>query len=248
MLDAHAHVSFKKFNRDRDKVLERCRRAGVGVVDCAVTEATLERSLGLSSSYDFVYTTAGVHPRRAGRLTRLELEAILRGIERSVEHLVAIGEAGLDYHLDRENAERQEEVFRAVASLAREYSMPLVVHARGAEEEALHVLLELEVENALFHCYGGSLETAMKILENGYAISLATNLCFSEHHQRLALTLPIESLLLETDSPYLSPVKGRRNEPVFVLKSVEKLAELRSMSARRISALTDRNARRFYGI
>ncbi len=248
MLDAHAHISFKKFNRDREEVLERCRRAGVGVVDCAVTRATLERSIELSSSYDFVHSTAGVHPYKVARLERRELEALLDCIERSVEHLAALGEAGLDYHLDAESAEEQGEVFRAVASLAREYSMPLVVHARGAEDEALHVLLELDVEKALFHCYGGSLETAMRIIESGYAVSLATNLCFSEYHQELARALPLESLLLETDSPYLSPFKGRRNEPVFILKSVEKLAEIKGITKREVAKVVTRNARRFYGI
>ncbi len=248
MLDAHAHISFKKFNRDREEVLERCRHANVGVVDCAVTRVTLERSLQLSASYDFVYTTAGVHPYKVARLGRAELEELLRSIEASVGHLVAIGEAGLDYYLDAESAERQKEVFKSIATLAKEHALPLVVHAREAEEEALSVLQEMEVERALFHCYGGALETAKRILESGYLISLATNLCFSEHVQRLARALPLEKLLLETDSPYLSPFKGRRNEPVFVLESVRKLAEIKGISERKVAEAVERNARRFYGI
>ncbi|WP_457554469.1 TatD family hydrolase [Candidatus Pyrohabitans sp.] len=248
MLDAHAHVSFKKFNRDRAQVLERCRLAGVGVVDCAVTLSTLERSLELSSSYGFVYSSAGVHPYKVGRLSGVQLHELLRSIEESVEQLVAIGEAGLDYYLDAGSAELQREVFKSVATLAKEHALPLVVHARGAEEEALHLLLELEVERALFHCYGGDRSTALKILESGYYISLATNLCFSEHHAKLARELPVEKILLETDSPYLSPFRGRRNEPVFVLEAVRRLAGIKGVSERKIAEAVERNARRFYGI
>jgi|Deesub1362B_J571_1020462.scaffolds.fasta_scaffold22795_1 TatD DNase family protein len=249
MLDAHAHLSFKKFNRDREEVIARCRRARLSVVDCAVTQATLAKSLELSQRYEFIYTTAGIHPYKAAKMERSAVEAMLERIEKSIDQLVALGEAGLDYHLDRENVQRQKEVFEAVATLAKEHSLPLVVHAREAEEEALRMLLNLEVEKALFHCYGGSVETAMRILESGYSISLATNLCFSEHQQRLARALPLESIILETDSPYLSPIKGeKRNQPVFIFASVETLAELKGASEEKVRSTASANARRFYGI
>ncbi|WP_456474248.1 TatD family hydrolase, partial [Candidatus Pyrohabitans sp.] len=244
MIDAHAHISFKKFNPDREEVIARCARLKLSVVDCAVTPTTLERSLELSSRYGFVYSTTGIHPYRAAKMDQSTANAMLESIERNIEELTGLGEAGLDYHLDRENTQRQREIFESIALIAKEYSLPLVVHAREAEEEALNLLLSLGVEKAMFHCYGGSVEVAQKILESGYSISLATNLCYSEHHQRLAEALPLESIMLETDSPYLSPIKQeKRNQPVFIFESVEKLAHLKGVGKEKVISAATANAR-----
>ncbi len=246
MFDAHCHISFKKFNRDREEVIARARDKGISIVDSAVSASTALRSLELSSLHENLYTSIGVHPYKAPSMPEERIKEIKRIISDS--EIVAVGEIGLDYHLDS-NREKQEELFREFLSLARELSLPVVVHCREAEKKALEILLELEVKKALFHCYSGSTELAESILKEGYSLSLATNLCYSEHHRKLAEALPLESIILETDSPYLSPLKDiKRNEPVHIEESIKVLQELKGIPEKKIAEITERNARRFYGL
>ncbi len=175
---------------------------------------------------------------------------IIEGIKKiaSGGDIVAVGEIGLDYHL-KHKSEKQESVFREFLSLALELSLPAVIHCRDAEKEAFEILLELDVEKALFHCYSGSISLAERILEGGYSISLATNLCYSKHHRKLAESLPLKSIILETDSPYLSPVKQiKRNEPAFIEESVKVIEEIKGEDNKKIKKSTKRNTGRFYAI
>ncbi|GCC10606.1 putative deoxyribonuclease YcfH [archaeon] len=246
MLDAHCHISFKKFNSDREEVIARAASLGISMVDSAVSVYTALRSLELSSIYDNIYTSIGVHPYRAPSVPR----DIIEGIKKiaSGGDVVAIGEIGLDYHL-KHKSEKQESVFREFLSLALELSLPAVIHCRDAEKEAFEILLELDVEKALFHCYSGSISLAERILEGGYSISLATNLSYSKHHRKLAESLPLKSIILETDSPYLSPVKQiKRNEPAFIEESVKVIEEIKGEDNKKIKKITKRNTGRFYAI
>ncbi|GBE54220.1 MAG TPA: TatD family deoxyribonuclease [Euryarchaeota archaeon] len=246
MLDAHCHISFKKFNRDREEVIARAAGLGISMVDSAVSVYTALRSLELSSIYDNIHTSIGVHPYRAPSMPRDIIEEIKKIA--SGGDIVAVGEIGLDYHL-KHKGEKQESVFREFLSLAVELSLPAVIHCREAEKEAFEILLELEVEKALFHCYSGSISLAERILEEGYSISLATNLCYSGHQRKLAESLPIKSIILETDSPYLSPVKQiKRNEPAFIEESVKVIEEIKGEDNRKIKEITERNTGKFYAI
>jgi TatD DNase family protein len=127
--------------------------------------------------------------------------------------------------------------------------MPLVVHARDAEKKALEMSREFEgIPKIIFHCYGGDLETAQQIMDEGHLISLSTLVCFSTHHQELARELPLSHLLTETDSPYLSPFKGKVNEPSFVEETVKTIANLKLMDVEEVASITEKNAQEVFRI
>ncbi len=243
MIDSHCHVSFKSFNKDREKVVERALSRGVKIVDCAVTPVTAERSLDLSQRYTEVYTTVGVHPCRVG-MGRELIEELKRIIGKGSP--IAVGEIGLDANCP---SQKQEEVFVDFLEIADELSMPAVLHCRGAEERCFELVSERGLEKVLFHCYSGSIELMHKIVEVGYFISIATNVIYSEKAKAIAREIPASSLLLETDSPYLSPFKEvKRNEPAFVIEALKEVALLRGISEKKLEAQIERNAKKFYGI
>ncbi|MEK6977633.1 MAG: TatD family hydrolase, partial [Candidatus Hydrothermarchaeota archaeon] len=216
------------------------------VVDCGATLATMERSLDLSTRYEgFVHSTLGLHPSSPFD------PAVFEYIEKSIDKIVALGETGLDYHYARSDGERraQLETFGKFVELAREYDLPLVIHSREAEGAVLEYLLERGVERAVFHCFSGPLEVAVRAVGAGYKISLATNICYSESHRLLVEEIGLEHLLLETDAPYLSPLREcRRNEPAFLVHSVAKVAEAKGVAKEEIARAVGRNARSFFGL
>lgn len=251
MIDAHCHLSFKKFNSDREEVIERSGEGLEAIIDCAVTEGTITRSLEMSERYDIIHSTLGIHPFKAGRMTQENVDVLRRLIEDNLDKIVALGEAGLEYFHTEDPGEhrRQKEIFQVMIDMAREHDMPLVIHARNAEREALDLVSKAALEKVLFHCYGGDLETAERIVENGYKVSLATNLCYSENHQALVEELPLDLILLETDSPYLSPIKDmKRNEPLNVMESVRVVANIKDAPEGDVERVTARNTRGFYGL
>jgi TatD DNase family protein len=184
-------------------------------------------------------------------MAQVEVDGVLDLIVGNTDRAVALGETGLEfYHTDDAGERgRQEEVFSRFIDMARELEMPLVVHARQAEERALGMVVTGGVEKALFHCFGGDVETAKAVLDAGYNISFATNLCFSEHHQDILRTVGLDGVLLETDSPYLSPKKEtKRNEPAFIFDLVETVAGITDLPPEEVEEITTRNAKEFYGI
>lgn len=246
MLDAHCHLSFKAFNRDRDEVVARAMEVLEGVIDCGATLATMERSLELSAQYvGFIHSTLGLQPSSPFD------PAVFEYIEKNIDKIVALGETGLDYHYAKSEGERmaQLETFSMFIALAKEHDLPLVIHSREAEGAVLEYLLSQRVERVLFHCFSGPLEVALRAVEAGYKISLATNICYSESHGPLVEGIGLEHLLLETDAPYLSPLKEqRRNEPALVVHGVAKVAEVKGVARGEVERAAGRNARAFFGI
>jgi len=209
------------------------------------------RTLKLAEEYkNFLYPTLGFHPLNASKSDESVIKQVLTEIESAIGDAVALGETGLDFNrLDNEMVKnRQIKLFETFLKLSIEYQLPLVIHAREAEQRALEMVKKYSsIPQVAFHCYGGDLETAQKIIDEGYLISLSTIVCFSEHHQLLASKIPLSNLLTETDSPYLSPFKGQRNEPSFVKETVKTIADVKSTSIEEVSKITESNARRIFG-
>jgi TatD DNase family protein len=247
-IDSHCHLDFKQFNKDREEVIKRARDSGVvQMINSGVDFSTNRRSLELAENFDFIYATLGLSPNSLDELKEPELKALLAQIAENAGKAVGIGEAGLDYYRCKESAirERQFRVFGQVIDLADSAGLPLVIHSRDAEQKALDMVKDLE--KVVFHCYGGSLGTMKEALDRGFYISLATNLCRSAHHQILARNVSLDHLLVETDSPFLSPRHGR-NEPANVLDSIDLIARIREMQPSDIAKITADNARRIFGL
>lgn len=248
IIDSHCHLDFPKFNRDREDTILRAREAGVvGMVNSGISLKGNSMSLKLAEKHEDIHATLGLSPDIGREGQDKEINAILAQIEANAENAAGIGEAGLDFKDCKTNEERERQVatFEKVIELAKDLDKPLVVHARLAEAEVLKLVRD--VDTVIYHCYSGPVETMEEITDMGYYISLATLVCFSEHHQVLAETVPLENLLLETDSPFLSSRKGR-NEPAFIADSIPVIAQLKDMEPAEVAKVATENACRAFNI
>lgn len=252
MIDAHCHVDFKEFNKTREAVMGRAQQKLKAIINSGASLGGNRRTLQMARDYpEFLYPSLGFHPHYAPKADRSVIEEVLKEIKLNLHHAVALGETGLDFHdlKSQEDRNKQEKLFRTFLDMASQEEMPLIVHARDAEKKALEMSEGYEgIPKIIFHCYGGDLETAQLIMDGGHLISLSTLVCFSTHHQELARELPLSHLLTETDSPYLSPFKGQRNEPAFVEETVKTIANMKSMDVKEVAAVTEKNARQVFGI
>lgn len=248
MIDTHAHLD--AFDAPTE-VVERAREAGVTrVVTVGTTVESCRASLALCEQHDGVFAALGLHPHEAGNVGPGELDELRELLAHP--KAVAVGEAGLDYFRDLAPRERQAESFRAQAELAVELGKPLVVHTRAADEDTVAALRELpEGTPVVLHCFSsaGLLEPA---LEHGWHVSFAGNLTYPKAPELrwAAARVPAGRLLLETDSPYLAPqaVRGRRNEPAYVVHTLAVAAETRGEAVDALEAQVEANAAALFGL
>lgn len=251
LFDTHAHLIDGRYDEDREKLIRELPSNGIAyMIECAASEEDSIRAAALAREHSFIYAAVGVHPHSAkewGPKTKEVLKTLT-----TQRKVVAIGEAGLDYHYDFSPRDIQKEVFRKQIELSIEVNLPLIIHTREATKDTLDIIFEYPEAKCLFHCYSGSVETAERLLEKGYYLALGGTVTFknAKKTQEVAKVVPISHLVIETDSPYLAPTphRGERNTPAYVRYVAEKIAELRGVDAEEIAAQTTENAKRFFGI
>jgi len=252
MIDTHCHLDFDPFNEDREETIKRAKEKLTAVINSGTSLEGNKVVLKLANQHSkFIYPTFGFHPVSSGKVTGGDLKLAIEHMKNHLDDILAIGEVGMDYFYVKDKVERarQNEIFTQFVDLANEYEVPLLIHARDCEKKAFNIVKEYDnIPSVIFHCYSGSLKTAKKIVENGYYTSFATMLCYSKHHQELAMEIPIENILTETDSPYLASKRGDRNEPVNVALVVEKLAEIKEESFDTIDKITEKTAKKVFSI
>jgi TatD DNase family protein len=265
-IDSHAHLDGKQFATDREEVIARAREAGVETM-VAIGNGdgppTLDAGVQLADQYPFMYATIGIHPHEA----RLADEAAYAEMARIARHpkVIAWGEIGLDYFYDHSPRDIQKEVFARQMELAAAAKLPIVIHCRpsGSNENAnndawddcLGMIQDQWAPKGLggiLHCFTGNWPHARRALDMGFLISFAGNITFPKAQQirDAALEVPLDRMLIETDSPYLAPVphRGKRNEPAFVKETARKLGELRGLSMEAIGEQTSANFYKFFKI
>jgi TatD DNase family protein len=251
MIDAHCHLYSDKYDNDLENVIQRAKKCLSAVVISAVDSESFEKSLIMRRLHpDFVYVTAGIHPRKTAELSNENRRQLWQAISRSRDEIVAVGEVGPDFYHVRDPSKRRQQllVLEEALSKAEQWGLPLVIHARSAEEAALEVVSQSRIP-VMFHCFAGSREIARKITANGFYISFSAILLASPELQKTAASIPQELILTETDSPALSPLPDKtRNEPVFVEKIVSCLAKQLKCTLELAAKITEENARRFYGL
>lgn len=252
-LDSHAHLADPAFDPDRDAVIARARTAGaVGVVAIGESLAAAARARGLSSAHPgFVWFTAGVHPHDAASFDPVHDPGAIRAEVSS--GAVAIGECGLDYHYDHSPRTLQRRAFAAQLAIAGETGRPVVVHTRDAEDDTTAMVREAGIAGigGVLHCFTGSHALARAALESGWYISFSGIVTFKKWtDDALVRLVPGDRLLVESDSPYLAPVpdRGKRNEPAWVARTVERIAAVRGVAPEVIGELSASNASRFFGL
>lgn len=252
LFDTHAHFDDRQFDKDRDEVLKSLKSFGVSnIVNIGADMKGSEKSIELAEKYDFVYATVGIHPSETGDMTDTDIDK-LRSLAKHPK-VRAIGEIGLDYHYDNNApADVQKKWFIRQLELAKELDMPVVIHDRESKGECLEILKNQKISNGVFHCYSGSAETAREILKLGMMISFTGVLTFKNARRAVeaCAAVPLDRLMIETDCPYMAPEphRGERNFSGYVRHVAEKMAEIKGVSYDEIVEITNRNARKFYGI
>ncbi len=254
LIDSHAHLEFPQFDADRAEVLERARAAGVSAI-LAIGSGTgpsrLDAAIPFAEQHGWIYATIGIHPHEA----KLGTEEHFRKLDELARHprVIAWGEIGLDYFYDHSPRDVQHQVFRRQLKQARAARLPIVIHCRDAWEDCLSILEQgwrTAGLGGILHCFTGTLAEAKRGLEMGFLISFAGNSTYpkAQNLRDVARELPLESLLIETDSPFLAPqgYRGKRNEPALVAEVARVLANVRNLAAQEFAAATAANFRRFF--
>ena len=255
LIDSHAHIQTAEFAVDVAKVIQRAQEAGVEkivVVGGAGDLSSNDAALALANSYSGLFATVGMHPHDAKEVSDKELERLhqLAGGSK----VVAVGETGLDYYYDHSPRQVQIELFCRFIHMARQTELPLVVHNRDAHREVAALLRREGNGNlrGVIHCFTGDYEAAKEFLDLGFYLSFTGIITFknADPLRDVVRQLPLDRILVETDSPYLAPVphRGKRNEPAFVRFVAETIAAVRGITLEEVAEATCRNARNLFGI
>jgi TatD DNase family protein len=249
LVDSHCHLDDRQFDADRDETIARAQAAGVETLLAIGTgngPPDLGAAIRLADQYEFVCATVGVHPHDAAKASE-ETFASLRALARHPK-VRALGEIGLDYHYDFSPRDVQRAVFERQLALAAEAGLPVVIHTREAWEDTLSVLRSNWEGRGIMHCFTGDEQQAREALDLGFHLAFGGVLTFpkAEEVRQAARITPVDRLLVETDCPYLAPVpmRGKRNEPAFVVETVRRLAEVRGCAPEDIAAKTTANFER----
>ncbi len=253
LIDSHAHLTYDELYSQIDGVLARCAAAGVDhIITVGTSPADIDRALALAARFaGRVSVAAAIHPHHAGEVSRADLDALAKTW--TDPRVVALGEMGLDYHYDFADRAVQRDVFAAQLARARDLEKPLVLHSREALDDTIRLLLDHGFEHrpAVFHCFTGTADEAARIAAHGWRISFTGIVTFrkSVWLQDIARAYPADQLMIETDSPYLSPepLRGKRPcEPAFVAHTARFLAALRTEPFDDFAARTARNTQAFF--
>ncbi|ARQ03145.1 TatD family hydrolase [Pseudorhodoplanes sinuspersici] len=252
IVDSHCHLDFPDFANDLDGIVDRARAQGVGrIVTISTRARELPKLLAIAERFDAVFCSVGTHPHNAHE--ELDIGTVDLVAKTAHPKVVAIGEAGLDYFYDTSPRDAQEQGFRAHIAAARETGLPLVIHARNADDDMARILEEETGKGAfpaVLHCFTGGRDLAMRAIALGLSISFTGILTFKTSNalRAIAAELPADRILVETDSPYLAPGKfrGKRNEPSYVVETAKVLAETRGVSFDEIANQTTENFFRLF--
>ncbi|CAH1222786.1 putative metal-dependent hydrolase YcfH [Paenibacillus plantiphilus] len=253
LIDTHTHLDSYKFDEDRAEVIERARAAGVEtLINVGFNRETIPSTMALAEQHEFIYAVVGWHPVDSIDMRPEDLDWIASLCDH--KKVVAIGEIGLDYHWDTSPKDVQQRVFREQIRLALDKRMPIVIHNRDAHEDVVHILKE---ENAkavggVMHCFSGSWETAKQCLDMNFYISFGGPVTFQNARvpKEVLRQVPLDRILIETDSPYLAPhpYRGKRNESAYVRLVAETAAEITGKTVEEIAKITSENAKKCFNI
>ncbi len=248
--DTHAHYDDDAFNEDRDVLLPEIYASGVElIIDPGCDMESSRRSLELAEKYPFMYSAVGIHPEEISKPYSLEMLSAMAHNEKCV----AIGEIGLDYYWDAEHKTEQKEIFVRQTELAVSLNMPVIIHDREAHADSMEIVSRYGRElRGVFHCYSGSAEMAKELLKRGWYLGFDGPTTYKNARKTIEVLeiCPLDRILIETDSPYLSPVpmRGKRNDSRNLRYIVSKIAEVKGESEEKIAEITLENGRTLFGI
>ena len=252
IFESHAHYDDEAFDTDRDELLPRLRQQGIGyVMNISSDISSVSACIALAEKYPFVYAAAGIHPDDTGELNEDNFEWLKK--QCGHKKVLAVGEIGLDYYWE-ENPPRefQREVFHIQLALAEELGLPVIVHDREAHRDCLEAVRAHPKVTGVYHCYSGSLEDAKTLVKLGWMLSFTGVVTYKNARRSLEVIdwLPMDRIMIETDSPYLTPepFRGKRNDSGKVYRVAETIAQVKGMDPEEVAEITLENGKRFFGI
>ncbi|MHA1213794.1 MAG: TatD family hydrolase [Candidatus Hodarchaeales archaeon] len=247
MIDSHAHL-LPEFVQNIDELVSRARDSGLqAIINSAIEPKHFISAIKLSSKYqNFVFNSFGFAPQKVKTINFQETYDYIK----KHDEIKAIGEVGLDYHWvhDSKWQTKQKEIFQELIGLANEMGKPIVIHSRKAEENCITILEQCAETPVLMHCFAGTVEQTKRVIDNNWLISIPTVVVNRKKHRKIAKITPLENIVVETDTPFLSPIRGKQNEPSNVIYALKEIAILKNLSFEEVDQVTTSNAKRFYQI
>ena len=254
MIDTHSHIYEPVFSADRNEVIMRAKQAGVEYILLPnINAESIEQMLDMCRCYPgYCFPMLGLHPEDIEEDYKQVLADMKALLEVPDHPYIAIGEVGLDYYWDKTKVKEQEETFRIQIEWAIEYHLPLMIHSRSSHRQLVTAISEYKDENlsGVFHCFGGSKEEAQELLQfPNFMLGIGGVITYKNSHLAETLTsVPLDRIVLETDSPYLTPVpyRGKRNESAYIVETLRKVAQIYNVSEQEAESITNSNAKRIF--
>ncbi len=252
LFDSHAHYNDEKFDEDRDRIIKEIYKSGVTkIINAGYSLGSTKKAIEIADNYDFMYTTAGISPNDIDNFRKEDLKDI-ENLAKN-KKVVAIGEIGLDYHWNTENKELQKEVFISQIEIANRLKLPIVIHTREAIYDTLDILKNNKCnKNGVFHCSPLNVDLIREGLKLGFYISFAGPITFknSKNADEVIKMVPLDKILIETDSPYLSPepLRGKRNDSRNVKYMAQKIADVKEITLEEVARTTYNNTKVIFEI
>ena len=250
LFDTHAHLNDPVFDPDRESLMSGLAEKGVGFVMNAGCSLESSRDIvRMAENYPWLYASVGSHPDSADEVNEEVIEEYRKLCKLSPK-VRAIGEIGLDYYYEDIPRDVQKKAFRMQMELAKEVDLPVIIHERDAHDDGMRIVEEFPGVTGVFHCYSGSAEMARQLVNMGWYIGFTGVLTFKNARKAVetAASIPLDRIVLETDCPFMAPepFRGKRNDPGYLYRMAERLAEIRGLSVEEVTAITTENAKRLY--
>jgi len=249
LIDTHCHIYYDKYRDDIDEVINRSKYNNISNIICVGVDIdSSKKSISLAEKYNLVFATVGYHPHEAKLAPNNYLDKMISLLEHP--KAIAVGEIGLDYYYNHSEKKTQIRIFREQLELAKDLDLPVIIHNREADDDLYKNIKRSKINKGVIHCYSSDIKYAQKIFDLGLLISFTGIITFSKKLEKVVKEIPIEKIMLETDSPYLTPKphRGKRNEPYMINFIAEKISEIKDIPVEEIAKVTTNTAREFFGI
>jgi len=249
MIDAHAHLEQPDYDPDRGQVIEMCKQKLNAVITCCAHPNDFKLTMDMiDKQKNFIFATFSIHPIYVKEINEKQKNEFLDLIANNKDKIVGIGETGLDYFHVKENEwrQKQKELFIEFISLAKQLKKPIVIHSRDAVDKVVSILEQEDARNVLMHLFGAR-HLVKKIIENKWSISVGPIAQRSKTHKKIIRDMPIENIMLETDSPWFGP-EGKRNEPTAVIGVANRISEIKKIIPEEVDRITTQNAVKFFDL
>jgi len=248
MIDVHCHLEQQDYEKDRKEVIEQCKKQLDGVITCCAHPKDFDLTMELVQQYrNFIFASVGIHPIYIKEIKEKEIEDFLEKIKQNAEKIVSVGEIGLDYHWIKESSwqQKQRELFKRLIEFAKEINKPVTVHIRDACEDAIKILEDFSIKTHL-HMFGCRKHLPIVLKHDDWVISENTIILTSKNYKKIVRDVPLDKLMLETDSPWLG--FGKRNDPTAVKLVAGRVAEIKKVTVEEVDRQTTKTAIKFFGL